>query len=84
MVTDIGSDAGDDDLKEYNLDHYDSDEVDDDGEKITMFGNVKSLAYHQPNEEDPYLVMPDDEEEQEERERAVRQAKEVIICHQSA
>lgn len=68
MVTDIGSDAGDDDLKEYNLDHYDSDEVDDDGEKITMFGNVKSLAYHQPNEEDPYLVMPDDEEEQEERE----------------
>lgn len=55
-------------MKEYNLDHYDSDEVDDDGETVTMFGNVKSLAYHQPNEDDPYLVMPEDEEEQEERE----------------
>ena len=30
-----------------------------------MFGNVKSLAYHQPNEEDPYLVMPEDEEDEE-------------------
>ncbi|PKY04771.1 putative rRNA processing protein Pwp1 [Aspergillus campestris IBT 28561] len=58
----------DDDLKEYDLDHYDSDEVDDDGEKITMFGNVKSLAYHEPNEEDPYLVMPEEADEDEERE----------------
>lgn len=57
-----------DDLKEYNLDHYDSDEVDEDGEKITMFGNVKSLAYHQPDEEDPYLVMPEEEAEAEEKE----------------
>lgn len=55
-------------MDEYNLDHYDSDEVDEDGEKVTMFGNVKSLAYHQPNEEDPYLVMPDENDEQEERE----------------
>lgn len=62
------SDNDDDDLKEYNLDHYDSDEVDEDGEKITMFGNVKSLAYHQPHEEDPYLVIPEDEDEEEERE----------------
>lgn len=30
-----------------------------------MFGNVKSLAYHQPNEEDPYLVMPEEEEDEE-------------------
>lgn len=61
-------DDNDDDLKEYDLDHYDSDEVDEDGEKITMFGNVKSLAYHKPNEKDPYLVMPPEEEEEEERE----------------
>ena len=61
-------DDDDDDLTEYNLDHYDSDEVDEDGEKITMFGNIKSLAYHKPDEEDPYLVVPEDEEEEEERE----------------
>lgn len=57
----------DDVLKEFDLDTYDDDEVDDDGEKATMFGNVQSLAYHQPNEEDPYLVIPDDEDKNEER-----------------
>ncbi|KAK2751599.1 hypothetical protein FQN55_000320 [Onygenales sp. PD_40] len=60
----------DDDLKEYDLDHYDSDIVDEDGEQVTMFGNIRSLAYHQPNEEDPYLVMPEgkDDEDDDERE----------------
>ncbi|OAX79126.1 hypothetical protein ACJ72_06556 [Emergomyces africanus] len=66
-----GDSIDDDDLKEYDLDHYDSDPVDEDGEQVTMFGNIRSLAYHQPNEEDPYLVVPqgvddDDDEEREE------------------
>ena len=60
----------DDDLKEYNLSDYDNDEVDEEGEKPTMFGNVKSMAYHAPGEEDPYLTLPqgeisDDEEREE-------------------
>ncbi|KAI1947727.1 rRNA-processing protein [Ophidiomyces ophidiicola] len=55
-------------LKEYDMDHYDSDAVDEDGEEVTMFGNVKSLAYHQPHEEDPYLVVPEGEDEDNERE----------------
>ncbi|KAL1956339.1 hypothetical protein VTO42DRAFT_7422 [Malbranchea cinnamomea] len=59
---------GDDDLKEYDLEHYDDDEVDENGERIMMFGNVRSLAYHQPGEEDPYLVVPADEDEENERE----------------
>jgi periodic tryptophan protein 1 len=42
--------------------------VDEDGEKVTMFGNIKSLAYHKPNEQDPYLVMPEDGEDGDERE----------------
>ena len=59
----------DDDLKEYNLEHYDSDPVDEEGEKFAMFGNVKSLAYHAPNEKDPYLMLPSgDGEDDEERE----------------
>ncbi|KAG5302993.1 periodic tryptophan protein [Histoplasma capsulatum G186AR] len=65
------SDTIDDDLKEYDLDHYDSDPVDENGEQITMFGNIRSLAYHQPNEEDPYLVVPggvDDDDDNDERE----------------
>ncbi|RJE22182.1 periodic tryptophan protein [Aspergillus sclerotialis] len=72
-------DDDDDDLKEYDLDHYDSDEVDEDGEKITMFGNVKSLAYHQPNEEDPYLVMPEEEEDEEREELQILPTDNLIL-----
>ncbi|KIY03877.1 uncharacterized protein Z520_00568 [Fonsecaea multimorphosa CBS 102226] len=54
-----------DDLKEYNLDDYDKDPVDEQGQKFAMFGNVGSLAYHAPHEEDPYIVLPEGEEESE-------------------
>ena len=33
-----------------------------------MFGNARSLAYHQSNDEDPYITMQENEEEDEERE----------------
>ncbi|MCJ1437381.1 hypothetical protein MMC27_006768 [Xylographa pallens] len=58
----------DDDLREYDLDHYDSDEVDEDGEAVSMFGNAKSLAYHESNAEDPYIIIPEGDEDDEERE----------------
>ncbi|KIX04305.1 uncharacterized protein Z518_05172 [Rhinocladiella mackenziei CBS 650.93] len=54
-----------DDLKEYNLDNYDDEPVDEQGEKFAMFGNVNSLAYHAPHEKDPYLVLPEGEQESE-------------------
>jgi periodic tryptophan protein 1 len=73
-------DSDDDDLKEYDLEHYDSDEVDEDGEKITMFGNVKSLAYHQPNEEDPYLVVPEDEEDEEREELQILPTDNLLLA----
>lgn len=58
-----------DDLEEYNLDDYDDEPTDETGEKFSMFGNVRSLAYHAPHEEDPYLVLPEGEVEgDEERE----------------
>ncbi|EEP81910.1 conserved hypothetical protein [Uncinocarpus reesii 1704] len=63
-----GKTDDDDELKEYDMEHYDSDPVDEDGEEVTMFGNVKSLAYHQPHEEDPYLVVPEGEDEDNDRE----------------
>lgn len=59
----------DDDMKEYNLSDYDEDDVDEEtGEKFAMFGNVKSLAYHQAGEEDPYLQLPEAEDSDNERE----------------
>ncbi|KAL8815355.1 MAG: hypothetical protein Q9223_005502 [Gallowayella weberi] len=66
-VTPSKKDA-DDDLKEYDLDNYDSDTVPKDGETMAMFGNARSLAYHQSNAEDPYITMQANEEEDEERE----------------
>ncbi|QKX52991.1 uncharacterized protein TRUGW13939_00062 [Talaromyces rugulosus] len=70
----------DDDLKEYNLDHYDSDEVDEDGEEATMFGNVKSLAYHKPGEKDPYLEIPEDEENEDREELQILGTDNLLIA----
>ena len=67
MFTDAPRDV-DDDLREYNLDHYDSDVVDEDGETMAMFGNAKLLAYHESNAEDPYITLRENEDEDEERE----------------
>ncbi len=64
----------DDDLKEYDLDHYDDDGEDvkmgkeDEGMGMGMFGNVKSLAYYDTNAEDPYITMKENEEDDEDRE----------------
>lgn len=68
-----GSDINDDDLKEYDLEHYDDPaegEDEEEGEPNSMFGNVRSLAYHSSNAEDPYITLKEgeasDDEEREE------------------
>ncbi|KAH8700699.1 putative rRNA processing protein Pwp1 [Talaromyces proteolyticus] len=70
----------DDDLKEYELDHYDSDEVDEDGEEVTMFGNVKSLAYHQPGDKDPYLEIPEDDDQEDREELQILGTDNLLIA----
>ncbi|KAJ5819903.1 rRNA processing protein Pwp1 [Penicillium riverlandense] len=70
----------DDVLKEFDLEHYDSDEKDEEGEKVTMFGNVKSLAYHQPNEADPYLVIPEEEDDEEREELQILPSDNMILA----
>ena len=75
--------VAEDDLAEYRLDEYDDDPVDDEGEKFAMFGNVRSLAYHAPNEEDPYLVLPqgaDDEDEDEREELQILATDNLILA----
>lgn len=58
----------DDDLKEYDLEHYDDDDNGDEGEgqPMGMFSNVKSLAYYESNKDDPYITLQDDDEDEEE------------------
>ncbi|KAI9887060.1 MAG: hypothetical protein M1823_001132 [Watsoniomyces obsoletus] len=61
-------DGDDDDLKEYQLDKYDDESEEDEGVPMSMFGNVKALAYHESNDDDPYITLPKDEGSDDERE----------------
>ncbi|CAG7973497.1 unnamed protein product [Penicillium olsonii] len=70
----------DDVLKEFDMDNYDKEEVDDDGEKVTMFGNVQSLAYHQPNEADPYLTMNDEDDDEEREELQIMPEDNLLLA----
>ncbi|CAI5759291.1 unnamed protein product [Candida verbasci] len=59
----------DDDLKEYNLESYD-DEVEENGEKITMFpglSNTGAKFHNDEEEEDAYLTLPTETDDQEEK-----------------
>ncbi|KAI1143373.1 WD40 repeat-like protein [Hypoxylon sp. FL0543] len=58
-------DIDDDDLKKYDLEHYDDDEEDAEGQRMDMFGNIKSLAYYESNKEDPYITIPDGEDDED-------------------
>lgn len=56
----------DDDLKEYDLEHYDDDEQDENGESISMFpGLAATDATINDVEGDPYLTLPTEVDEQE-------------------
>ncbi|OCK83845.1 WD40 repeat-like protein [Lepidopterella palustris CBS 459.81] len=61
----------DDDLKEYDLEHYDDDEdrgQEGEGDTMAMFGNIKTLVYHESNADDPYITMQERDEDDDERE----------------
>ncbi|KAF2835487.1 periodic tryptophan protein-like protein [Patellaria atrata CBS 101060] len=62
----------DDDLKEYDLEHYDDDdeekEQDENGVSMGIFGNIKSLAYHTSNDDDPYITLKDGDDDDDDRE----------------
>ncbi|KAI8055815.1 WD40-repeat-containing domain protein [Syncephalis plumigaleata] len=60
----------DPELAEYDLDNYDNSASDDDDEKeeeedndVSIFGNVQGLTYHASNDEDPYIVMNENEDD---------------------
>lgn len=69
----------DDDLKEYDLDHYDSDDQDKNGGPMAIFGNAQSLAYHESNADDPYLTLEDEEVDEEREELQVLATDNMLI-----
>lgn len=53
----------------YNLNDYDDDEdglMDEEEQKNLIFGNIKGLSYFKSNEEDPYLIIKEDDVDEEE------------------
>ncbi|EFW99446.1 rRNA processing protein [Grosmannia clavigera kw1407] len=70
-----GIDINDDDLKEYDLEHYDDDDGENGGledvasQPMSIFGNIKSLAYYESNKDDPYITLNDVDAEDEEDDR---------------
>lgn len=66
LLTDGRIAVDDDDLKEYDLEHYDDDDEEGvEGQEMAMFGNVKSLAYYESNKDDPYITMQGEEEDED-------------------
>lgn len=62
--------ALDEDLKEYDLEHYDDEpEAEATGKGMAMFSNLKNLVYHddETGDNDPYITLPTAEEEEEEK-----------------
>lgn len=66
---------GDDDLKEFDMEHYDdepddaNDEDAEAGPNDSIFGNIKGLAFYTDNKDDPYITLPEDGGQSDEEER---------------
>ncbi|KAG6845473.1 hypothetical protein H0H87_008833 [Tephrocybe sp. NHM501043] len=61
-----------DDLSEYKLDEYDDDIK-------TTGDNIKGLTYYRDNEEDPYITLKEDEDENEREELEVLPTDNLIV-----
>lgn len=76
--------ANDEDLKEYDMEHYDDTDGEEDdasgGKGLAMFGNLKSVAYHVPGEKDPYITVDPEEEEEEKEELRVLPTDNMILA----
>ena len=74
----------DDDLKEYDLDNYDNDvDAEENAESngtLGMFSNIKSLAYYESNEEDPFITLKDDEDDDEREELEIMDSDNMILA----
>ncbi|KAK2463411.1 hypothetical protein APHAL10511_004497 [Amanita phalloides] len=66
------------DLSQYNLDDYDHDEADPAGGGI--FSNIKGLTYYRNNDEDPYITLKDDEEDNERAELEILATDNLIVA----
>ena len=69
----------DNDLREYDLDNYDSDDTKD-TKTLSMLGNAKALAYHDSNSEDPYITVQDEEDDEEREELQILKSDNMVLA----
>jgi periodic tryptophan protein 1 len=74
----VAANMGDDDLAEYNLDDYD----DEEGGVIGVLGPA-GLSVFASNDEDPYVTLPDEEDDSDmEEDNVIRPSDALILaCH---
>ena len=74
----VAANMGDDDLAEYNLDDYD----DEEGGVVGVLGPA-GLSVFASNDEDPYVTLPDEEDDSDlEEDNMIRPSDAIILaCH---
>ncbi|RKP24971.1 WD40-repeat-containing domain protein, partial [Syncephalis pseudoplumigaleata] len=78
----------DPELAEYDLDNYDDSATNWHlllhimcaSLDVSIFGNVQGLTYHATNEEDPYIVMNEDEADSDEEDIRIRPTDNMIVA----
>ncbi|KAG6828536.1 hypothetical protein H0H92_007614 [Tricholoma furcatifolium] len=66
----------DDDLSQYKLDEYDDDVK---TTETGPFSNIKGLTYYRDNEEDPYITLKEDDQENEREELEILPTDNLIV-----
>lgn len=66
-----------DDLAQYKLDDYDDDDVKEDG--TGPFSNIKGLTFYRDNQDDPYITLKDDVEDDERSELEILPTDNLLV-----
>ncbi|KAG1737750.1 transductin family protein/WD-40 repeat family protein [Suillus lakei] len=66
-----------DDLAQYKLDEYDEDDVKEDG--MGPFSNIKGLTFYRDNQDDPYITLKDDVEDDERSELEILPSDNLLV-----
>ncbi|KAF7773214.1 hypothetical protein Agabi119p4_5381 [Agaricus bisporus var. burnettii] len=66
-----------DDLSKYNLDDYDTDAK---SSALGPFSNIKGLTYYKDDSEDPYITVPEDNEDNEREELEIYPTDNMLVA----
>ncbi|KAG1872194.1 transductin family protein/WD-40 repeat family protein [Suillus subluteus] len=73
----VDAPAKGDDLAQYKLDEYDEDDVKEDG--MGPFSNIKGLTFYRDNQDDPYITLKEDAEDDERSELEILPTDNLLV-----